>query len=137
MKSPSVTRLVFFTIAVLTGTGLIFADRMFLVGLFLVCFSNVIVMSKGERENQKKKWTTPLTQWQILRGFLPLFVILGVLGYFLSTDTYTGNSSTLEDADEQQWNFGLIWAWTFKTVFLIAVVFLIAQPWMRWYRTRN
>jgi uncharacterized BrkB/YihY/UPF0761 family membrane protein len=126
-----------FTIAVLTGTGLILANRFFLVGLLLVCFSDVIVMNKREREDQKKQCTTPLTKWQIFRGFIPLLVMLGVLGYFLATDTNVPNPTPEQDADESGWDFELTWTWTFKAVFLIAVAFVIGQPWMRWYQTRN
>jgi len=126
-----------FTIAVLTGLELILADCLFLVGLLLVCFSNVIVMNKREREDQKKKWTTPLTKWQIFRGFLPLLVMLGVLGYFLATDTNVPNSTPEQDAENSRWDFGLAWIWTFRSLFLIGVVFVIGQPWMRWYQTQN
>lgn len=137
MKAPNVTRLVLFTIAVLTGTGLILADRFFLVGPLLICFSDVILMNKREREDQKKKWTTPLTKWQIFRGFLPLLVMLGVLGYFLATDTNVPNSTPEQDAEQSGWDFGLAWTWTFRTVFLIAVAVVIGQPWIRWYQTQN
>ena len=136
MESPSVTRLVLFTIAVLACTGLILADsRLFLVGLLLVCFSNVIVMNKREREDQKKAWTTPLTKWQIFRGFIPLLVILGVYGYILATYTHVLNSTPEQDTEKSFRDFRL--AWMKKTVFLIAAAFAIGQPWMRWYRTRD
>lgn len=137
MKPPRITRLVLFTLAVLTGTGLILADRMFFVGLLLVCFSNVIVMNNREREDQKKKCTAPLTKWQIFRGFIPLLVMLGVLGFFLATNTHVSDSPPEQDAIESDWDFGLPWTWMFKTMFIIAVAFLIGQPWMRWYQTRN
>ncbi|MCY2950226.1 MAG: hypothetical protein NTZ71_18815 [Planctomycetota bacterium] len=135
MESPSVTRLVLFTIAVLAGTGLILAERLFLVGLLLVCFSNVIVMNKREREDQKKAWTTPLTKWQIFRVFIISLVMLGVPAYFLATYTHGANSTPEQDTEKLGRDFQL--AWIFKTVFLIATPFAIGQPWMRWYRMRD
>ena len=135
MESPSVKRLVLFTIAVLAGTGLILAERLFLVVLLLFCFSNVIVMNKREREDHKKAWTTPLTKWQIFRGFIPLLVLLGVYWYILSTHTYVANSTPEQDTEKSFQYFRL--AWMIKTVILIAVAFAIGQPWMRWYRSRD
>ena len=137
MKSPSVTRLVLYTILVLTGAGLILVDRVFLVGLFLVCFSNVILMNKREREDQKKKLATPLTKWQIIRGFIPLLVMLGLLGCYLAITTYVSNTTVEQHGGESGWHFKFIWTRTFKTVFLLAVAFVIGQPWMRWYQTRR
>ena len=143
MESPSVTRLVLFTIAVLAGTGLILAERLFLVGLLLVCFSNVIVMNKREREDQKKAWTTPLTKLQIFRVFIIylvilviiiFLVILGVPAYFLATYTHVANSTSEQDTEKLGRDFRLAWI---KTVFLIATPFAIGQPWMRWYRMRD
>jgi hypothetical protein len=94
-------------------------------------------MNKREREDQKKRWTTPLTKWQVFRGLLPLLVMLGVLGYFLATGTNVPNSTPEQDAEKSGRDFGFAWTWTYRTVFLITVAPVIGQPWMRWYQTRN
>ena len=65
-----------------------------------------------------------------------LLVILGVLVYFLATDT-NPNSTPEQDAENAGWDFGLAWTWAFRTVFLKAVTFMIGQTWRRLYQTHN
>ena len=125
MSIPTIPRLILFTLAVLAGATAILTDRFFVLGILLVGFSSTILMNKGE---QSKHWATPLTKWQILRGFLPMIVILSFLAYLIVT--YEPNSlkskapvSSMSDV--------------FKFVFVVATVFMIGQPWLRWYRSRD
>ena len=75
---PTMPRLILFTLAVLVGAAAILMDRFFTPGIFLIGFSNMILMSKRE---QKKNWSTPLTKWQIVRGFIPLILLVSFISY--------------------------------------------------------
>ena len=94
-------------------------------------------MNQRRREDWKKRYSTPLTKWQIFRGFLPLMAILGVLGYYFVMSTDKSNLAPLQGSHDTASDFGFIWIWAFKTVFLVGVAFEIGRWWMQWYRTRN
>jgi len=125
MNTSTLPRLVFFTLAVLAGAAAILTDRFFVPGIMLIGFSSIILMSNRE---QKKHWSTPLTKWQIVRGFIPLILILSFIAYLMIAREPGAPSSepTVTSITDM-----------FKVVFVIAVVFMIGQPWLRWYRARN
>jgi hypothetical protein len=125
MNTSTLPRLVFFTLAVLAGAAAILTDRFFVPGIMLIGFSSIILMSNRE---QKKHWSTPLTKWQIVRGFIPLILILSFIAYLMIAREPVAPSSepTVTSITDM-----------FKVVFVIAVVFMIGQPWLRWYRARN
>ena len=73
MNAPSLSRLIFYTVANLAGAIAILTDRFFVPGIFLIGFSSILLMNNRE---QKKRWSTPLTKWQIVRGFIPLILFV-------------------------------------------------------------
>ena len=140
MNAPTLPRLLFFTIAVLGGTGLILADRFSLVGFLLVFFASWTVMTNREREVESKKWTTPLTMptmSQFFQAFLLLLIMLGILGYFSSSDTGISNPEPAQDAHKSVWDLDLIWRIMCTIPLLVFVTFVVGQQWMRWYRART
>ena len=124
MNKLTIPRLIFFTIAVLAGAVAILTDSFFLLGILLIGFSGMILMNKRE---QQKHWSTPLTQWQIVRGFIPLILIVSFIAYRIVTgEGDRPSETTMTSAPD-----------VFKVVFVIALVFMIGQPWFRWFRSRN
>jgi hypothetical protein len=118
-------RLIFFTVAVLAGAIAILTDRFFVPGILLIGFSSIVL--RGKRE-QKKLWSTPLTKWQIVRGFIPLILIGSFMAYLIvARERGSAPSETTMTSISG----------VFKVGFVIAGVFMIGQPWLRWYRSRN
>jgi len=137
MKAPSVTRLILFTLAILTGTGLFLADSLVLVGILLVTFSPTILLNKHEREHHRKALTTPLTKWQILRGLIPLMIMLVVFGCVLTLGPNAPKSTPEQSIEHSSWDFRSIWTMTLKTAMLLVAVFSIGKSWLRWWQARN
>lgn len=125
MNTPTMPRLIFFTVAVLAGAVSILTDRFFVPGILLIGFSSIVLMNKRE---QKKHWSTPLAKWQIVRGFIPLILIVSFIAYLIVARERGSAPSETTMASISA---------VFKVVFVIAVVFMIGQPWLRWYRGRN
>jgi hypothetical protein len=121
-STPTLPRLIFFTIAVLAGAVAILTDSFILPGLFLIGFSCIILMN---RTQQKEHLATPLTKWQIIRGFVPLILFFSLIAY-LSSDSVESFVATTRS-----------YSAVFKIAFLIAVAFMIRGPWLRWYRSTN
>jgi len=118
-------RLVFFTVAVLVGAVAILTDGFFTLGIILIGFSNMILMSKRE---QKKNWSDPLTKWQILRGSIPLILVVSVIAYMI-----VAGERSPAPSETTMTSISYI----FKVVFVILAVVMIGQPWLRWYQGRN
>jgi hypothetical protein len=125
MNKPTLPRLMFYTVAVLAGVVAMLTDRFSGLGIVLIGFSHIILM---RRRDQKHHWSAPLTRWQIVRGFIPLMLMIAIIAFYViarergsePSETTMNSISSLS-----------------KLLFLIALVFLLGQPWLTWYRSRN
>ena len=88
--SPTLARLMLYTLAVLAGSVAILTSQSFLLGIVLIGFSGTILMNRKE---QKRHWKKPLTKWQIIRGFIPLILMLSLLTYLVVTDFRSTDAS--------------------------------------------
>ena len=131
MSGLTIPRLVLFTLGVLVGVGLLLTDRFdcFLIGFMLLFFSDIVLKTKEERAAARKKWSTPLTKWQIARGLMPLAVMLIALTYFFATDRGRNFSQT---ADESTSSVSIV----FTIALLLLAAVMIGRPWWQWYRVQ-
>ena len=80
------------------------------------------------KREQNKHLSTPLTKWQIVRGFIPLILMISIIAYLIVARERSSTSSETTMTSISN---------IFSVVFVIAVVFMIGQPWQRWYRNRS
>jgi hypothetical protein len=125
MTTPSTPRLLFFTAAILAGAIAALTERFFVVGILLIGFGGIVLMTKRD---QQRHWHTPLTKWQIVRGFIPLIVLVALVACMMAA----GERGSIPSATTMTSTSGI-----FKVAFVIACIILIGQPWIRWYRNRN
>ena len=131
MNIPTFPRLILFTLSVLMGAVLLLTEwfGLFWLGFLLFFFSDIVLKTKEERAASRKERTTPLTKWQIARGFMPLAVILLVTTYILATDRGREFSQT---TDESTSSVSIV----FKIALLLFAAFMIGRRWWHWHCAR-